>query len=338
MRIAIAGVGVMGQLHLKNCLGHPGAKIVALADLDADRRLGRLTTSEGNLNLLSSQAMELGQIQSFDDYRPLCRADGIDAVWVCLPTDLHADASILALQNGKHVFCEKPMALTTKDGRRMLQAARRNERKLMIGHVLRFWPTYVAAGQIIQSGRHGKAIAASFTRCGGWMGRWFTDFPRSGGVPMDLHIHDADTCVWWWGKPASIDASAVFHNGCPSILHSRWQYPGGPAVTFESSWECIKPVPFFYSFKVTMQKATLLFDSRNDQGLVLADENGRTKIELDSASGYEIEDSYFLDSAASGRPLDRCPPESSLITLECMGKTLKQVCRRSSRPLPDTLG
>ena len=111
---------------------------------------------------------------------------------VCLPTDLHAEVTVAALEAGKHVLCEKPMALTVAECDRMVAAAKASGRFLMIAHCIRFWPEYIALKEIVDSGQYGKVTSALFRRISGlpkWS-EWFPNPQRSGGAILDLHIHD----------------------------------------------------------------------------------------------------------------------------------------------------
>ena len=88
----------------------------------------------------------------------------VDAVVICVPSDLHREYTVQALQAGKHVLCEKPMALTLADADAMLEASRQAGRFLMIGHVLRFWPEWVATKVALAEGVVGKPLAISSRR------------------------------------------------------------------------------------------------------------------------------------------------------------------------------
>jgi len=334
MRIGMIGLGLMGQIHLKNYLAHPEAEIVALADADPDRRVGRFAAVAGNLDV-SLEGLKVDPARSFEDYRDLCAADGIDAVAVSLPSDLHEDAVVRALEAGKHVFCEKPMALRPEQGQRMVAATAASGKTLMIGHCLRFWPEYVAVAKLLKAGKHGRALGASFARCGAapkWgHQQWFASAARSGGAVVDLHIHDADLAVWWWGRPAEISAGGGWINGSPNLLHSRWSYESGLSAQFEAVWEPSSTAPFYYGFKITLERATVMFDSRNKLGLRLAagGEVKRMRVRKDSA--YAVQDKYFVDCLIAGKRPDRCPPEQSLLTLECVCEEARQLDARAGR-------
>ncbi len=322
LRIGIAGVGGMGQAHLRNYLGLPElAEVVALADPVPQRREGPIERAATNLDLARG-ALDAGQVRAYDDWRGLCDDDGVDAVCLATPSDLHADAAVACLRAGKCVFCEKPMALGLDDAERMLDAARRAGRTLMIGHVLRFWPTYVKAKEIIDSGRHGRVLAASMRRYCTVPGGWFAEPARSGGPAVDLHLHDVDAALWFWGEPARLTAAGAEGEAGRCVIQSRWEYglPGGkvgaagPIVQFECFWDA--GTPFGSEMRIVMEEATLWFAYGAEEGLVLVTPHGRRTVARDTAGeGLRLEDEYFLRCAAAGRAPERCPPEASLLTL-----------------------
>ncbi len=330
LRIGLAGVGGLGKTHLLNYLQHPGADVVALADIDEDRRSGNL--ADVGFNIEREGQSSFSPQRSYSDYRELCRDSELDVVSIALPTDLHCDATILALESGKHVFCEKPIALTSEDGHRMVDAAKSSGKTLMIGHCLRFWPEYIEVEKIIRSQEHGKALAASFSRfCSlpfwGTPDNWFAQTERSGGPVIDLHVHETDLCNWWWGKPDAISATGAHLGEIPTTLHSRWKYNNGPAIQFDTGWEPGTNGLFYFNFKITFERATLLLDSRNDAGLQLVTTEGARKIEVESADPYAAQDRYFLDCLAHEKPADRCPPADSVAALECAVEEARQMAQ-----------
>ena len=140
-----------------------------------------------------------------------------------------------------------------------------------------------------------------------------------------MHIHDADVCVWWWGKPKRITAGGALIDGSPNVVSSRWIYEDGPVITFESTWEPVSSAPFFYSFKITMEKGTLMLDSRNSDGLLLATSKGVEKVPTAGISAYEQEDFYFLDCLVNNKPFSRCKAESSLQSMKCVLRESRQI-------------
>ena len=118
-QIGLLGTGFMGRRHLEAFNTLPGVDV----HTRTSARFAHLEDRE-------------------DLYRAMIEDPELDAIDICLPTGLHAPLTIAALDAGKHVICEKPMALTVEDCGRMLEAKNRNKGVLMVAHVLRFWPAY----------------------------------------------------------------------------------------------------------------------------------------------------------------------------------------------------
>jgi predicted dehydrogenase len=330
-RLGVAGVGGMGQTHLRNYLRIGDVKVAALADIDPERRGKVLKGAEVNLQD-NAQQLDVGDVRSYGHYREICRDKELDVLSVCLPTDLHADASIRAMEAGKHVFCEKPMAIKITQAKRMLAAAKANGRTLMIGHVLRFWPAYVKADEMIRSDKFGQPIAVQFCRFGAMTGggtSWFQDPARSGGATVDMHIHDVDTAIWWWGRPDRMQASGAVRLNCANVVHSRWAYKNGPDVQMTGFWDI--GTRFNFTFRVIFPDATIFYDFREDS-LQLITQGHVEKIPVAGGmDAYAIEDQYFIQCLKDGKAVDRCPPEQSLIALEYALNSARQVMRSARK-------
>ena len=131
--------------------------------------------------------------------------EDLDILDICLPTFLHADYSIKAMEKGMHVICEKPISLHAEDVERIYSTAHQINVKFMVAQVLRFWPEYELLKELYDSQKYGKLLSASLTRLGGipkWSwDNWMRDEKRSGLVPFDLHIHDLDFIIYAFGTP-----------------------------------------------------------------------------------------------------------------------------------------
>ncbi len=314
IRAGIAGVGNLGKLHAASLLAlGDRVSLDALADPVPERRTGQDLKTRGlNLQLGGEEAATAGAVRSYDDYAPLCRDGALDLVVIATPSDLHEPAAVLAMEQGKHVFTEKPMALTAAGCRRMQDAARANGRTLMVGHCLRFYPAYMAAAEIMNSGRYGRALTAVMNRFGRRPGGWFADPARSGGVNLDLHIHDIDTALWWWGRPdETLSRTCGESPGATSVL-SQWRYRAGPEVQMEASWDAGSG--FSGTFRIVLERATLTGGgSRLD--VVTAD--GKETVDLSGQpGGHRAEMVYFIQCLADGAPVSRCLPEESALAVQ----------------------
>ena len=130
---------------------------------------------------------------------------------ICLPTPFHRTYAERAFAAGKHAVVEKPLALTLTDADAIIAAASAAGKYLMVGHVLRFWPEYLAVRDKLLSGELGQPIAATAQRLSNlpqWA-EWFRDPQKTGGAVLDLMIHDLDMLNWLFGKPRRVSATGI---------------------------------------------------------------------------------------------------------------------------------
>jgi len=149
VKIGLVGTGEIGQVHAQAHAATEGTELclAALVQPEAEQRFSEQYTA-----------------RLYPSFDTLLEDATVDAVDICLPNDLHRQFAVRALQAGKHVLCEKPIALTLDDADAMLDAARRADRFLMIGHVLRFWPEYRTAKEALDAGAVGQPLAISARR------------------------------------------------------------------------------------------------------------------------------------------------------------------------------
>jgi myo-inositol 2-dehydrogenase / D-chiro-inositol 1-dehydrogenase len=233
MRVGLVGAGSMGHTHAPawKKLAHKGAELVGI-------QAARATSAE-------ELAREHG-VKAYSSYEALL-AD-VDIVDLCVPTDLHRDMTIQAAQAGKHVMCEKPIALKVEDGRAMIGACQKAGVRLFIAQVLRFVPQYSTAQNVVASGQIGNPAVIRLTRASYQprkaFDNWFTDENRSGGMILDLMIHDYDYARWLAGDVIRVFAKSArtiradapgdyalvtlrFAGGAIAHIEGGWAYPPG---------------------------------------------------------------------------------------------------------------
>ncbi len=292
----------MGSMHLSAYADLADVNVVAFCPPDARSHAGNISIPESKL-----QAFDPAKIRKCADWQELIALPDLDAVDICLPTDLHPATAIAALEAGKHVLCEKPMALTAADCERMMDAAARSHRILMIGQVLRFWPEYRYLASFVKSGEHGAIRSATFVRrCGvpDWSA-WLMDESRSGGAVVDLLVHDIDQALLLFGVPDHVAGKSI---GDPDTIMATLIYRAGPEVRIQGGWFA-PGTPLSMSFQVRAEQAELQWSA---EGLMLSDAAGeRKKIEPPPGDGYNAEIGYFVQCCRDNRQPDRCPPEDS---------------------------
>ena len=163
VRIGIVGIGFMGMIHYLAARKLQGATVTALHSRDAKKLAGDWRSIQGNFGP-RGEMMDLAGVKKYDRLEALLADPEIDLVDICLPTHLHAPTAIQALKAGKHVLVEKAIALTTEEADAMVAAARDAGKRLMVAHVLPFFPEFAYAAEAIRSGRYGKVLAAHFLR------------------------------------------------------------------------------------------------------------------------------------------------------------------------------
>lgn len=266
-----------------------------------------------------------------------CRPSGrlpvsgrLDILDICLPTYLHADYAVRALERGIHVLCEKPISLKEEDVDRIYSTAEKNNVKFMVAHVLRFWPEYAQIKDIADSQRYGKLLSGRMTRVSeiprwSWDG-WMTDEERSGLVPFDLHIHDLDFMVYAFGKPTSVKTVRVKRPDQDS-LSAIYEYDGA-FISAESAWYA-PAVPFIAEFRFQFEKAVLIFDGQKltaheidgtKRDLSSDSQAGASAINLPKTNAYANEIVYFADCVANGKPVDKVKPEELKTVLELLNQ------------------
>jgi predicted dehydrogenase len=301
----MVGLGFMGAVHLSAYSKIPDATVVAVST-ESERALSNdLNQAGGNLNRDLGK-FDFSGVKRHRHWRELVSDPDIDIVDICLPTDLHSSVSIAALAAGKHVLCEKPMALTGADCDQMIAAARVNNRILMIAQVLRFWPEYVAAKDIVERRQFGAVRSATFVRqCGlpDWS-KWLPLPERSGGAAVDLLVHDIDQVIWLFGMPQWVAAKQL---GDGDALAATFFYPNGPEVRVQGGWFA-PGAPLHMSFHVQAERATVELTS---DGLMLNDLAGQRKKVETAGDGYEAEISYFMECVRTGKQPERCKPSDS---------------------------
>jgi predicted dehydrogenase len=275
IRVGIAGIGFMGMIHYLSYQKVRGAKVCAMCEKDPKRLAGDWRSIKGNFGPQGRQ-MDLEGIARYAELDELLADPHVDLIDVCLPPSLHAEVSIAALRHGKHVFCEKPIALKAADAARMVDAAQRAGKLLMIGHVLPFNPEYAFAYQAIQSGKYGRLLGGHFKRiisdpaATGWLPDFY-DPDKHGGPMIDLHVHDAHFIRLICGMPRAVQSVGRMREKVVEHFHTQFLFDD-PAlvVTAHSGVVYQQGRAFTHAFEIYLERATLLFDFAviGDQGVV----------------------------------------------------------------------
>lgn len=305
LRVGIVGLGFMGKMHFEIYRAMPEkVAVVAIADVGRDKLAGDWSAIGGNM-AMGEGAADLSGVATYDSPDALIADASVDVVDITLPTYLHRDYAVKALHAGKHVLCEKPMALNAAEADDMLAASEKTGKLLLIGQCIRFWPAYAKTRELVLGGRYGAVKTARFQRFSTmpvWnRDGWLLDPARSGLAALDLHIHDADFIAHLFGLPESVSSfgGTLHPDGFDHIL-TRYAYPDGKLVTAEGGWEYAPGFPFSMTFAIHMEQASL--ELAADSTLTLYPVAGEPEaIPLAAGTGYQYELAHFVECLAENR-------------------------------------
>lgn len=241
VRIAVVGLGTIGQtVHLPILSKIPEAEIVAVCDVESSK--AEFVAKKYEIPRYYSDLEEM-----------LKQEDALDGVDICTSTFAHLDVALAALEAKRHILVEKPLARTNEETMKIVAAAKKHQRKVMVGMNNRFRPDAMILKSMIQGGELGKIFYAK----AGWLRKlkttspWLTRKEKSGGgVVLDLGIVMLDLAFWLMGFPESkeVIAANYSHNTKgvedSSIVFIKMR--DGSTLTIESSWSFESESDFFY--------------------------------------------------------------------------------------------
>ena len=244
------GTGFMARTHLEAWRHVEGGRVVAVAS----RSMGRAR------ELASQYGVEA--IEGFD--KALLR-DDVDAVDICTPTHTHREFVEAAAESGKHIVLEKPISTNLEDADKIISKARRAGVRLMVAHVLRYFPEYVEAWRMVRNGELGEPLHARASRKGAFpaWAEWYGDPEKSGGVEIDLAIHDIDYLRWVLGEVESVYARLLNVRGRRVHDHALilLRFRNGALAHVEASWAMPKTCPFTMTLEIYGSKAMVAYSN-----------------------------------------------------------------------------
>jgi UDP-N-acetylglucosamine 3-dehydrogenase len=234
-RIGIVGTGFMGKTH--------AAQLSRMADVDVTAVAARHDPTDFVEELDLDAA-------TYPSAEALFSNADLDGVSLCTPTNTHRALVEQAFDAGIDVLCEKPLASTVSEAKSIAEHSRTVDETLLVGHVLRFFPAYRRAKEMVDAGDIGSSGVARARRLSpfpDWgSGDWYADRSASGGVFLDLAIHDLDFLQWTWGEVQSVFARRVrddrfehghatltFDSGATGYVEAGWSQPPERELTTE---------------------------------------------------------------------------------------------------------
>ena len=274
LHIGIHGLGFMGMMHYLAYQKLSGVQVTAICESLPERRKGDWTSIKGNFGPQGTQ-MDLTGVKTYADAEEMYADPNVDLVDICLPPNLHAPTTIAALKAGKHVFCEKPIALSLNDADAMTAAAEASKKLFMVGHVLPFFPAYAFVYEAVRTNKYGKLIGGHFDRVISdpvWLNDFY-NMSTFGGPLLDLHIHDAHFIRLLFGMPKQVQSIGRLRGEVPEYFSTQFVFDD-PNLVVTSTSGCIfqQGRPFMARSEVHFEKATLVIDGA---GTTILSEDGK---------------------------------------------------------------
>ncbi len=262
IRVGIAGLGFMGMVHYLTYQKLRGVKVAAICEMNKKRLTGDWRDIKGNFGP-AGEKMDLSAVETTSSLDDMLSNPDIDMIDITLPPSLHADMACRAMKAGKHVFCEKPMSLSTSDCAKMVRTSKSTGKQLFIGHVLPFFPEYAWALKAVRSGKYGKLLGGSFKRVisdPAWLPNFWSP-SHTGGPMLDLHIHDAHFIRLLFGMPSAVVTHGRLRGELAEYWNTQFCYDKpNYSVLATSGTIAQQGRAFTHGFEIQLEKATLMFD------------------------------------------------------------------------------
>lgn len=309
VKIAVVGAGFMGQTHARCYKNMHNAELLGICDMDE----------------IKAQPICGGlSCNYYKDFDRLLEKKDIDVIDICLPSFLHEEYVIKAAKSGKHIFCEKPAALSKQAVLNMIQAAKENKINLAIGQVVRFWPEYVFAKKQYDEKKFGQVKHVYASRCSThpqW-GTWFKSKKTSGGGLYDLHSHDIDFLCYLFGPAKKVYAIGTQNeDGAWNHITTSITFQNGINTAVEGIWEMPKNYPFSTTLRIVGDKGA--FEYRMHAGANLENINAAERIsywyndadkpekpDIIPYDAYVKELEYFVSCIEKKQPIDQVSLQS----------------------------
>jgi predicted dehydrogenase len=258
VKVAVVGTGKMGQLHMEMFAKISQVEVVGIVGRDSNK---------------TKAISEKYKTNPFDSLENLIEQTDVEIVDICLPTFLHEEYVKLAARKGKYIICEKPLGLSVDECNAMIKECKKNKVELYVGHTLRFSPEYSNARDHFLQGAIGKPGVIQLSRKVPYpqgTETWYHDQSKSGGMVLDLGIHDLDWLRWTFGDVERVMARQVVKsdpNGSVSeVCLITLRLSSGTIAHIHLSWGSPS---FECSFELTGDKGLISYNSNDTKPLNL---------------------------------------------------------------------
>lgn len=297
--IGIIGLGHIGRVHARAVLrSRPDARCSLLGVCVPPGKHASLADHSSQDALPESATVFTDPSNLFDD-------DRISLVIIATPTDSHVDLAIAAMKAGKHVLCEKPIALEASDVRRVAELAYTSRVLCIPAMCMRFAPAWSWLKEQVKSGAFGAVKSVTFQRVGpppDWSPHFFADVRRSGGALFDLHIHDADAVYWLFGRP-----DEVYSTGTSAHVTTIYRYEATRGrenvpthVVAEGGQDFAPGFAFRSRFSAAFEDASADYDLTRTPQLLLHQSGTTTTVPLAAGDMFDHQLAAALDAIRRG--------------------------------------
>lgn len=302
--IGLIGCGRAGLIHGRNfARAISGARLLGLADAHPET--------------LAAARAELGVALATPDYRDLLARDDIHAVVIATPTSLHREIAVAAAAAGKHILCEKPLAMSEDECDAMIAAAARARVYLQVGFMRRFDTRFQTAWQRVQDGAIGQVVAVRSITCGPSHPRpWMFDLRQSNGPLAEVNSHDIDTLRWFTGAEFARLWALGGNYRCPEARAAWPDFYDNVLLMASFTNGCqgsiggAQGVQYGYDARVEVLGTTglVLLGRIQEEGLLVISADGHTSGSAISSwrtlflDAYRAEDQDFVDCIREERP------------------------------------
>jgi len=322
--VAVVGFGFMGMTHAGNILKNPKTNLVAIVDKDLEGIESKLTSDTGNFATEGIDPRIMAGINKYSDLDDCLASEKLDAIHICVHTDLHYKLAMKCLGQGINVLLEKPMTLDVQQGQELVKLAAEKKALFMVGHVLRFMSPYQKLKNWIDEKTYGTLKFLSMSRFSGvpgW-GQWKEkqkSFGSSGGALFDLLIHDIDFVNFALGAPDKIQSTLL-----PGALSKHdyisafWDFDElGIKVKLEGGNTFHSSFPFQAGFMANFDHASIFYSTLVPETIKVATDEDTINVKAEeSTDGFYNEIDYFYQCVENQQAPELCMPQSSLETIK----------------------
>lgn len=288
--ILLIGAGTMGTAHANSYYSMEDVHVVGVVDLRTEHAKQMVGEKDTQIFSTIEEAVET--------------LKHIDVIDICVPTFLHKEYVKKAADYGIHIICEKPLAYTLEDAREMINYCEEKQVKLFVGHVVRFFPQYSKVRNLVSNGAIGEIGVVRTKRGGNFpIGNddWYADYAKSGGVILDLIIHDFDFLRWTFGEVERVFAKGLVEKKYPHLDYAivTLVFKSGVIAHVEGTWA---HETFSSQFEFAGKSGILEYDSLKEEPVLLSirkkeDEKSGVSVPQSplKVSPYHTELEHFLN-------------------------------------------